>query len=242
MILLLAGTREARRLAKALREAGIPAMASLAGTTRQPAPQGLPTRIGGFGGEVAFIRFVEAAGISGVIDATHPFAARITARTARICREIGLPYLRLERAGWSPGPGDRWVMIGDESEAAAHIAPHERVFLATGRQTLERFANLEAAEITCRQIDPPEGEFPLPKGQFLVGRPPFSVEDEVALFRRLRIDVLVVKNAGGRESASKLEAMRVLGRRVLMVHRPAPPEGVEIVRDVDQAIEWAGKV
>ena len=128
--------------------------------------------------------------------------------------------MRFERPAWQPGPGDHWISLHDESEAAAHIAPDAVVFLATGRQSLPKFANLGHAQLICRQIDPPEGAFPWPNGAYLIGRPPFSMADEEALFRRLSVDVLVVKNAGGAASRTKLDAARALGLKVLMIERP----------------------
>ena len=108
----------------------------------------------------------------------------------------------------------------DETEAAPHISPGAVVFLATGRQSLPKFANLAHAQLICRQIDPPQRAFPWPNGDYLIGRPPFSVTDEEALFRRLNVDVLVVKNAGGAASRTKLDAARTLGLKVLMIERP----------------------
>ena len=156
-----------------------------------------------------------------MLDATHPFARKITQRSYDITREIGLPYMRFERPAWQPGAGDRWISLPDETEAAGHIAPGAVVFLATGRQSLPKFANLAHAQLICRQIDPPERAFPWPNGEYLIGRPPFSLADEEALFRRLKVDVLVVKNAGGAASRMKLDAARILGIKVLMIARPA---------------------
>ncbi|MEO0905880.1 MAG: precorrin-6A/cobalt-precorrin-6A reductase, partial [Pseudomonadota bacterium] len=81
---------EARQIAMGLQ--GRDAVISLAGTTRKPDAQPLPTRIGGFGGEEGFLAFLQEAGITAVLDATHPFAQWITTRTAGICRARGLPY------------------------------------------------------------------------------------------------------------------------------------------------------
>ncbi|MEN8891409.1 MAG: precorrin-6A/cobalt-precorrin-6A reductase, partial [Planktotalea arctica] len=85
--------------------------------------------------------------------------------------------------------------------------------------------------------DPPEGAFPFANGEFLVGRPPFSIEDEIALFKSLEIDWLIVKNAGGSASFSKLDAARTLGLNVGMIARPAPPDGL-CVSMLKQAITW----
>ncbi|WP_272001635.1 cobalt-precorrin-6A reductase [Roseovarius sp. ZX-A-9] len=236
-LLLLAGTSEAKELAQALARHGVTAIASLAGATRAPRDLALPTRHGGFGGDAGFAAYLETEKITAVVDATHPFAARITDRTARICAARGLPYCLLLRPGWHPEPGDRWTNIDREEDAAKHIAEDESVFLATGRQTLAQFANLAPRRVWCRQIDPPQEEFPFENGQFLVGRPPFSVEDEIALFTRLGVDWLVVKNAGGAASRTKLTAARALGIPVLMLRRPAPPDAPR-VSTVSQALDW----
>ncbi|MFO8126246.1 precorrin-6A/cobalt-precorrin-6A reductase, partial [Yoonia sp.] len=101
----------------------------------------------------------------------------------------------------------------------------------------ERFSNLQGREVICRQIDPPEKPFPFAGGRYLVGRPPFSVEDEVALFQDLGIDVLVVKNAGGAPSRTKLTAARQLGIPVLMIARPAQGNW-PVVATVEDALSW----
>ena len=236
-LLLLAGTGEAIAIAKALRDAPLPVVASLAGATRLPREMAVPTRAGGFGGDAGFRAFLHEAGITAVLDATHPFAARVSRRTARICQEENLPYCQLLRPEWQPQEGDDWVMIECEEAAAKHIAPGSTVFLATGRQTLGRFANLSACRLICRQIDPPDREFPFTNGEFLVGRPPFSVEEEMRLFNELKIDWLVVKNAGGEAPRSKLVAARKLGIPVAMINRPKQPEGLKVT-SVQAALDW----
>ena len=238
MILLLAGTAEARRLAALLAEHRIPAEASLAGATREPAPLPLPTRIGGFGGSEGFTAYLDSHPIAAVIDATHPFAACITSRTHAICSARNLPLLRVERPAWTPGPGDRWTFVADESEAMRLIPETATVFLATGRQSLPAWATLRARTTYLRVIDPPAEPFPLP-GDYVTAHPPFDRAAEWDLFRRLAITHLVVKDAGGPDSRPKLDAARDLGIEVLILRRPDPPEGLQIVRTVDEALAWA---
>ncbi len=234
-LLILGGTGEARQIADRL--AGQDAVISLAGATRAPQAQALPVRVGGFGGADGFEAYLQEAGITAVLDATHPYAVRITGRTAGICAQLGLPYLQYLRPPWQAEAGDNWTEIANEEDAAAHIAPDATVFLGTGRQTLERFANLAGRDVICRQIDPPTQAFPFHGGRFLVGRPPFSVADEVALFGKLGVDVLVVKNAGGAPSRTKLTAARQLGIPVLMIARP-PAGHWAVVDDVNAALSW----
>lgn len=238
MILLLAGTSDARRLAQALNDAGLPALASLAGATREPEALAIPTRLGGFGGDAGFEAFLEATPVQAIVDATHPFAARVTARTHRICAARGLPLLRLERPGWAPGPGDIWTFVADEAEAASLIPPDATVFLATGRQSLAAWAGLRARAVHLRVIDPPDGPFPLPGG-FVVARPPFDRAAEADTFRRLGVTHLVVKDSGGAEGRAKLDAAHDLGLAVLVLRRPPAPPGLAAVETVEEALAWA---
>ena len=238
MLLLLAGSGEGRRIADALAKAGVRAVASLAGATRSPIGLSLPTRVGGFGGRQGFEDYLRATGITAIIDATHPFASQISHRTAQVAAQNGIPYLQFLRPEWHPAPGDNWIMLDREKDAAKIIPVGSNVFLATGRQTLDQFANLTGRHLTCRQIDPPDGPFPFPNGTFRVGRPPFSKEDEIALFDKLSIDWLVVKNAGGEPSRSKLDAARALKIPVAMIRRPPQPAGDKAERIAD-ALSWA---
>ncbi|WP_166415562.1 cobalt-precorrin-6A reductase [Cochlodiniinecator piscidefendens] len=237
-VLLLAGTTQARSLAKMLSEVeDLEALASLAGATRDPNALVVPMRSGGFGGSDGFRGFLDDFKPDVVVDATHPFAAYISQRTYDICLSRSIPYLQILRSGWTAGPKDHWHMIGHESDCEKLIPIGATVFLATGRQTLMQFSGLTDRKIICRQIDPPDTEFPFEGGSFLVGRPPFSVEDERALFQRLNVDWLVVKNAGGKASRTKLDAARELGIQVAMIKRPKPPAG-DKVDSAEAAFEW----
>lgn len=235
-LLLLAGSGQARVIAKALSNRNI--IASLAGATRAPRDLGVPTRIGGFGGAAGFEAFLEAEKISAVLDATHPFANRISLRTARICGARNIPCCQYLRPEWKPQDGDIWHLVQDETQVADLVTSGDTIFMATGRQTLHRYENLKDCHLICRQIDETDAPFPFPNGRFLIGRPPFSVKDEIALFRRLKIDWLVVKNAGGDAPRSKLEAARSLGIPVVMINRPEQPNALR-VDTVEAAIEWA---
>lgn len=201
----------------------------------------IPTRHGGFGGAEGFAAFLQAERIAAVVDATHPFAARITSRTHAICSARGMPLLRLERPGWTPGPEDRWTFVADEAEAMAPMPPDATVFLATGRQSLPAWEGLSARAVHLRVIDPPTGPFPFPGG-FVVARPPFDRQSEIDLFRRLGVTHLVVKDSGGSEGRAKLHAARELGIEAIVLRRPPRPEGLEVVGTVEEALSWIDRV
>lgn len=237
-LLLLAGTTEARALARGL--AGDPRLsvvASLAGATRAPEAYAVTTRMGGFGGEAGLAKYIKDNAVGCIIDATHPFARTMPRRAQTVCAARNIPYLRLLRPGWAAGPGDDWRSVEDEAATPGEIPTGARVFLATGRRSLERYAALAPGRaLFARVIDLPGRPFPYPDGAWVVGRPPYRVDDEIRLFRELGIDVLVAKNAGG-PTRAKLDAARALGLPVVMLRRPPPPPG-DRVDSVAAALDW----
>ncbi|MCF2903851.1 cobalt-precorrin-6A reductase [Octadecabacter sp. CECT 8868] len=240
-LLLLAGTGEAKRIAWGLADTGRSVVASLAGVTRSPDPLPIPTRIGGFGGEAAFQQYLSDEGITAVVDATHPFADQITNRTARVCGALGLPYCQVLRPEWVAEEKDDWTEISAPHEVADLVPPDAVVFLGTGRQTLPEFANLEGRRVLARMIDAPMVPFPFEGGEFVIGRPPFDVKSEVALFRALGVTHLVVKNSGGKGGRPKLDAARQLELPVFLLDRPKAPnlgETATRVETVQGALEW----
>lgn len=242
-ILLLAGTSEARQIAAALKHRdGMSVTASVAAGTRAPAALGVPTRIGGFGGDAGFAAYLERERMGAVLDATHPFSAAISHRTARICGELGRPYAQLLRPSWRPAEGDLWHFAGDEASAAALVPEGARAFVGSGQQRLERFGAMNGRRVYVRQIErAPAFAPPFDDGHWLVGTPPFSVADETALFRGLGIDWLIVRNAGGSSSRAKLDAARALGLDVAMIRRPMQPEAIRL-DSVTAALGWLRKL
>lgn len=235
-LLVLAGTREARQVLWALTETGRPVVASLAGATRRPEPLPVPTRVGGFGGAAGFRAYLAEAGITAVLDATHPFAERISERTARLCAEQGLPYCQVLRPPWQAGAGDAWTRVAAPEDVARAAGAARVVFLATGGGALDRYAGLAGRRVIARQIDPPTAPFPFEGGEFLISRPPHDAAAEAALFKELGVDLIVAKNAGG-PASGKLVAARRMGLPVVMIDRPAPPDAPR-AETVAAALDW----
>ena len=171
-----------------------------------------------------------------MIDATHPFAAQMSAHAEHACREAGVPRVRLLRPPWVSVAGDRWTEVASIAEAAQRLPElGRRAFLTLGSRELDAFAQLELWFLV-RTIETP-GVLPLPQGQWLAGRGPFAVEDELSLLRTHAIDVLVTKASGGGATYAKLVAARRAGLPVLMVRRPPPPPG-PVVGSVAAALAW----
>ncbi|MGI8904739.1 MAG: cobalt-precorrin-6A reductase [Solirubrobacteraceae bacterium] len=237
-VLILGGTAEARALAQALHDEGVPIVSSLAGRVTRPRLPAGEVRIGGFGGPEALARWLTEHGIAAVVDATHPFARRISASAIQATGLGGVPLLRLERPGWTAGDGDRWHWVEDLAQAAAAIRAlgASRVLLTTGRQGLDAFARDGDRWYLIRCVDPPSVALP-PRHQVLLDRGPYTLEGELALIDAHGIGLVVTKDSGGPLTQAKLHAARARRLPVLVVARPPRPT-VRTVRTVAQAAAW----
>jgi len=236
-ILLLGGTTEASALATALAERGERAVLSYAGRTEAPRAQAIPTRVGGFGGIEGLADQMTREGVTHLVDATHPFAARISANAIAAAELAGVKLLALTRPAWEAGPGDRWIRVADTAEAVAALGGEAtRIFLALGRQTIGDFADAAQHFYLLRFVD--AAEVPaLPRHHLVVDRGPFTLAGELALLREHRIEVIVAKNAGGTGARAKLEAARELGLPVVMIDRPFIPDRPQ-VESVAGVLDW----
>jgi precorrin-6A/cobalt-precorrin-6A reductase len=235
-VLLLGGTAEARALAKTL-HLQVDIISSLAGRVPEPALPTGPVRIGGFGGVDGLRRWLQEEGIGAVVDATHPFAATMTAHAAEVCGELRIPHLVLARPAWDPGAA---TVVRSDTEAAEVVAQkrYSRVFLTTGRSGVTAFADSDAWFLIRAVTEPDAAALPR-RYELLLSRGPYHYDDEFAIMREHRIDALVTKNSGGDMTRAKLDAAAALGISVVMVARPQLPAGVTAVSTVQEAADWA---
>jgi precorrin-6A/cobalt-precorrin-6A reductase len=235
-LLILGGTTEASALAAAAVDVpGLEVIVSLAGRT-DAAPIPGQVRVGGFGGVAGLVEFLTSESITMVVDATHPFAARISAHAEQACTATGTPRLVLVRPMWPKVEGDHWIEVDTMAEAA-QILPElgQSALLTIGRQELGAFAPVTGVRYVVRSLtaQPP----PLANAQVVVGRPPFTIEDEIALLKTHAIQMVVTKAAGGRSTYSKIAAARACNLPVLMVRRPPAPAGLSVGNSA-AALAW----
>lgn len=238
-VLILGGTGDAAQLvAQASALPGLEVITSLAGRVRQPGTLAGRVRIGGFGGTVGLITYIQEQHVDLLIDATHPFAAQMSRHVATAAQACGLPHLMLVRPPWEPMAGDRWIAV-ESIAAAVNILPGiaRRVFLTIGRQELAAFASLQDVWFLMRMIDPPSPDTPVPPGTLVLARGPFALEDERQLLQSYAIEAVVSRNSGGDATYAKITAARELGLPVVMIQRLPLPEG-EQVADVEHAMAW----
>jgi len=235
-ILILGGTRQALDLATVLNQK-YNVITSLAGRTKSPKKPDGELRVGGFGGIEALADYLVAQKIDFLVDATHPFAAVISTNAAHAAALSNVPRIMLQRPPWQPQPGDNWKDFPDLQTAAASLKPNARCFLTIGRQELAIFECRKDVWLLVRMIDTPKNPLPLANYRIFTGLPLASAADEKALMQSHKIDTLITKNSGGKQSAAKLEAARELGLRVIMIKRPEVPAGV-MVETVEAVEQW----
>lgn len=240
-LLLLGGTSEAADLARALAEAFRTRLSVTYSIAGRVSPRNAPPgrlRVGGFAGPEGLAAFLRSDGVDMLIDATHPFAARMSRNAHLACEVTGTPRLILRRPPWMPQPGDRWTEVDDLAEAA-RLLPDlgRRAFVTLG--ALDLTPLLAAMDMTwvLRALDRPAAPPPLPGCRVILGRGPFDAEAEEALMRAEEVDVLLTKASGGAGTEAKLTAARRLGLPVVMLRRP-PQEPGETVETVADALAW----
>ena len=232
-VLILGGTAEALELTRAIADL-YAATYSLAGRTRSPAlPEGAAARSGGFGGVDSLAEWLRSNAVDALVDAAHPFAARISANAAEAAARAGVPRLKLLRPAWTERPGDRWRHAGDAAAAAAALKGGT-AFLSIGRRGLEAFSGLNGVRFVVRTVEPLK-RCPFPNA--IADRGPFTVEGEIALMKRYGVDTLVSKNAGGNATYAKILAARTLRLPVVMIARPDRPPG-DVVESAAAAADW----
>lgn len=214
-ILLLGGITEALAIARRL---GPRHVYSLAGIGRVPQDLQCQVRVGGFGGAEGLASYLREAGITLLIDATHPYAAQISRNAASAARSAGIPCWALRRPAWQAQAGDDWREVEDWAGLIEALKPFRRPLFTLGREPLQHLDEIPPEQFwTLRALEACPGN---ERCEVIGARGPFHIEDERALFQRRQIDVLISKNSGSVATEPKLEVARELGVPVLILKRP----------------------
>ncbi len=200
----------------------------------------MPVRIGGFGGVAGLADYLRDHRVTHLVDATHPFAATMSANAVEAARLTGVAHIALTRPAWVACPGDRWSHVAGINDAVAALAgTPRRIMLALGRMHADAFAAQPQHHYLLRFVDAPDQPPPLPHYSLVVDRGPFGVDGDMCLLQEHAIDLLLCKNAGGAGAEAKLIAARQLGLPVLMIDRPIIPMRRETWHP-SEVLAWLG--
>ena len=226
-ILILGGTQEAIGAANLLHDMGHKVTTTLSGATSAPARPAGKFITGGFGGPDGLSIYLETNDIDYLVDATHPFAAKMSASAVISAQKAKVQLIRLMRPGFDEPAGADWWHVDSKAQAASRLPSGANCFLTIGRQGLEPFLERSDIHFLLRSIEPPEIKLPQ-NFTPIAGRPPFIRKDEIALMKHYGITHLVSKNSGGAQTKAKLEAAFMLRVQVIMISRPPLPPAREV--------------
>lgn len=231
MILLLGGTSDTSPIALRLAACGYRVLISRATdipleTAAHPNVESRCGRLDGRG----LAELVDHRRILAIVDATHPYAATISAMASAVAAQKGIPSLRFVRPAGvdATAPGVRFAP--DHATAATMAFRSLRpVLLTTGTKNLAPYA-AQARQtgllLIVRALDEPQSleacrRAGISPEHVIAGRGPFSVEENRQHLRTFRIGVLVTKDSGAAGGTpEKLQAARAEGCCTIVVARP----------------------
>ncbi len=231
-ILILGGTGEAKQLAQQLLAIDeLEITYSIAGLVRKP-ELNCEVVSAGFSQLGGLTKYLNEKKINAILDASHPFAQRISLQGIASAAEANIPYYSFVRQQWQAQAGDKWSLLETEEKLLDELALSintgcKNIFYSTGQidqklaLELDQIGELNESFAPTQYIVRSAKETALPLhavGIQAIG--PFNIEDEKDLLTKYEIDLIVCKNSGGNAAKAKLEAARELGIRVLMLQRP----------------------
>lgn len=171
-----------------------------------------------------------------VVDATHPYAAEVTANIRNAAERTGCEYLRLLREA-EEGDGCSHIYVDSVQKAAEWLNEHEgAALLTTGSKELAAFTRVKDYEkrLYARVLSLPKvaaqcAELGFTGKHLICMQGPFSVEMNRAMIRQYQIKYLVTKDTGAAGGfPEKEEAARDTGAVLLVIGRPVKETGLSL--------------
>ena len=223
--MIFSGTTEGRELSWRLAEAGAQVTVSVAtdyGSEEQGARRGVTVLSGRMPVEEMTERLRE---MDLCVDATHPYAARVTASIQKACEAAGTPRLRLLRQESEYPAGT--VVLESAAEAAAYLGDKPgNILLTTGAKELSAWAAIPPERL-CPRILPSHESLSacealgIPHRNICAMQGPFSQAMNEALLRQYDIAWLVTKDGGAPGGfPEKRAAAESLGIPMIVLRRP----------------------
>ncbi|SFL11151.1 precorrin-6A/cobalt-precorrin-6A reductase [Paenibacillus sp. 1_12] len=238
MILVMAGTSDARELAVSIQQTGYDLLTTVVTESAAQSMEnaGLPVMVGRLtAGQLAAL--VKERGIRTIVDATHPFAEEASKNAITAAREADVPYIRYERDRLT-FEGNPLITYADDYEQAAEMAAAKQgvIMLTTGSKTLHIFAkrllNEPNTTLVARMLPRKDNmekceELGLQQKNIVAMQGPFSKALNTALYEHYKVTLMITKESGKVGAVDeKLESALELGIETIMIGRPEVEYGV----------------
>ena len=246
-VLVFSGTADGRAIARYLRSRDVPVHVRVA--TEYGAvvmeDDGVDVQVGSCGGAEGIAKVIRDCGYGLVVDATHPYARRISEHIREGCAEAGVECIRLVRDGGCAPDGV--VEVPSVKDAVEFLKGTEgNVLVSTGSNELHLYTEIPGyrERLTARVLSTGESvgkavSLGFEGSHLIAAQGPFTEEENLAALRRADARWLVTKDSGtigGFEE--KVRAARRAGARIVLISRPAESgHGYgEVVRMLDDRL------
>ena len=220
-ILIIGGTQEGNNLAEIFHGCKLNYIISYAGIVDKVYEKTFKKRIGGFGGKIGMINYIRDNKISHVIDASHPFSSKISLNTMNACKALNIPVINYSRKPWFKKKGDNWIRVKNFYESTNYLrGKPKRIFLAIGRKNLDTYKEFSQNFFLLRFLESNTNNNFFQNQKCIISRGPFTVDDDLRILSRYRIEMIISKNSGGDGAYSKIIAARRLKIPIIIISRP----------------------
>ncbi|MGG3885442.1 precorrin-6A reductase [Brevibacillus panacihumi] len=253
MILVLAGTSDARELAVRIKETGYELLSTVVtdSAAKSMEEAGLPVQVGRLTAQ-DLVSLIAEKGIRCVVDATHPFAEEASKNAMAASQEAGVPYIRYERESLS-APGSEKLIVVEDYVQAAELAAEKKgvIMLTTGSKTLkiftDRLLGLPDTTLVARMLPRLDNmqkceELGLAQKNIVAMQGPFSKELNKALYDHYKVTLMITKESGKVGAFDeKVEAALEMGIETIVIGRPKIEYG-EKFSDYDSVLNQLNQV
>lgn len=235
MILVLSGTRDGREIVYSLKDKGFSLIVTTAtgyGRSLYEEGDGLRVISKRFDYEEMKVLLKDNS-IKLAVDATHPYADKVSANITKACKDLDIPYIRYQRKeSRLEEYKDIIEWVADYDEAAERLSKAVgNILLTTGSKTLEVFSSRVAVSRLYPRILPTSNilkkceELGFKPSNIIAMQGPFSKEMNIEMIKKYDIDALVTKDSGKvGGTIEKLEAAKELSIPVIIISRPQNKE------------------
>ena len=244
---LLAGTGDGPHLAAVLISQGWHVHVSVVGAMAAHPYRDLALEaihVGALGGSRGISQWLQTIPVDWVVDATHPFALRISDQLNQACKGSGHPLVRFERHMEASGKA---VVLGSMADLVDQPLSGRRLLLALGARQLVEAATVArqaGAKVFARVLPSPMSLIQaaaagVPPEHLAVVRPLQGLEPgalEAAVCRRWSITDVVCRQSGGATEALWARLSVEMGFQLWLLRRPSPIAEVPVVHSVSDLL------
>lgn len=231
MILMLAGTSDARELAIQIKQQGHELLTTVVTDNAALALRdaGLMVQVGRLTDE-DLVALIREKSIQAIVDGSHPYAEEASKNAIQAAEHAEIPYIRYEREQQSYVHEKLHLVANYEEAAELALQKKGVIMLTTGSKTLQVFTNkllgVEGIELIARMLPRLDNmekceALGFPQKNIVAMQGPFSKELNTALYNQFGVTLMITKESGKVGSVDeKVEAALELGIETIMIERP----------------------